>query len=235
MPSLGRSAHNLVHLLPLYRQRLKTSKPSIRQVKVWSQDAIETLDACFLCTNWDTLLEGASLDENVDVVTSYIAFCINMIVPSKQVRSFSNNKPWVTKEVGDILRQRQQAFQEGNKEEVKRLQKEVKKTVLANKRRFKEKVESNMASSNSRQVWSGLQTMTGYKPGKKGLDAEDLQQLSRDLNTFYGRFDNTDFFAERESTLEKLNGRDESEEVLTNEKDVYRYDGWAPQMLMCVA
>ncbi|KAL8579300.1 hypothetical protein ACOMHN_010884 [Nucella lapillus] len=223
MPSLGRSAHNLVHLLPLYRQRLKTSKPSIRQVKVWSQDAIETLDACFLCTNWDTLLEGASLDENVDVVTSYIAFCINMIVPSKQVRSFPNNKPWVTKEVGDILRQRQQAFQEGNKEEVKRLQKEVKKTVLANKQRFKEKVESNMASSNSRQVWSGLQTMTGYKPGKKGLDAEDLQQLSRDLNTFYGRFDNTDFSAERESTLEKLNGRDENEEVLTNEEVSQRF------------
>ncbi|KAL8583159.1 hypothetical protein ACOMHN_046543 [Nucella lapillus] len=210
MPSLGRSAHNLVHLLPLYRQRLKTSKPSIRQVKVWSQDAIETLDACFLCTNWDTLLKGASLDENVDVVTSYIAFCINMIVPSKQ-------------EVGDILRQRHQAFQEGNKEEVKRLQKEVKKTVLANKRRFKEKVESNMASSNSRQVWSSLQTMTGYKPGKKGLDADDLQQLSRDLNTFYGRFDNTDFSAERESTLEKLNGRDDNQEVLTNEEVSQRF------------
>ncbi|KAL8566693.1 hypothetical protein ACOMHN_050342 [Nucella lapillus] len=146
-----------------------------------------------------------------------------MIVPSKQVRSFPNNNPWVTKEVGDILRQRQQAFQEGNKEEVKRLQKEVKKTVLANKRRFKEKVESNMASCNSRQVWSGLQTMTGYKPGNKGLDAEDLQQMSRDLNTFYGRFDNTDFSAVRESTLEKLNGRDENEEVLTNEEVSQRF------------
>ena len=49
--------------------------------------------------------------------------------------------------------------------------------MLANKRRFEDKVENNLASCNSRQVWSGLQAMMDNKPGKKGL-AEAVGLLS---------------------------------------------------------
>ena len=51
MPSLGRSVHNLVHLLPLYRQRLKTSKPTIRRVRRWTREETEALNGCFHCTD----------------------------------------------------------------------------------------------------------------------------------------------------------------------------------------
>ena len=43
MPSLGRSVHNLIHLLPLYRQKLKSSKPITRRTKVWSLEATQRL------------------------------------------------------------------------------------------------------------------------------------------------------------------------------------------------
>ena len=33
MPSLGRSVHSLIHLLPLYHQKLTSSKPISRQTK----------------------------------------------------------------------------------------------------------------------------------------------------------------------------------------------------------
>jgi hypothetical protein len=218
MPSLGRSVHNLVHLLPLYRQKLKTSKPSIRRVKVWSREATETLNGCFHSTDWDILLEGATLDEQVDVVTAYINFCVDTLVPSKEVRSYPNNKPWISREVGDVLRQRQQAFQEGDEDEVKRLQKEVRRTVQANKRRFKDRVENNLASGRSRQVWSGLQTMTGYRTGRNSLDSADQQTLANDLSTFFGRFDTTDFSTERASALEELGRREDVEEALTDDE-----------------
>ena len=173
MPGLGRSVHNMVHLLPLYRQKLKTCKPTVKVVKVWSREASESLNGCFHCTDWGALMEGSTLDEQVDVVTSYITFCTDMLIPTKQVRSYPNNKPWVTKEVGDILQQRRLAFQSGDKEEVKRLRKDMRRTVLTSKRRFRDKVEDNLSSNNARQVWSCLQTMTGYKPGKRPLLADD--------------------------------------------------------------
>lgn len=40
--------------------------------------------------------------------------------------------------------------------------------------------------------------MTGYRPNKKALVAEDLRKLADDLNCFYTPFDNTDCSAERE-------------------------------------
>ena len=45
-----------------------------------------------------------------------------------------------------------------------------------------------------------LQTLLG----KKNMADEDLQQLSQDLNTFYGQFNTTNFSTEQENTLEEL-------------------------------
>lgn len=39
--------------------------------------------------------------------------------------------------------------------------------------------------------------MTGYRPNKKPLAAEDLRKLADDLNCFYARFDTIDFSADR--------------------------------------
>lgn len=43
--SLGKGNHNLIHLIPRYRQRLKISKPSVQSYRVWSSDACERLHA----------------------------------------------------------------------------------------------------------------------------------------------------------------------------------------------
>ena len=123
MPSLGRSTHNLVHLLPLYRQKLKSRKPITRRTKVWSTEAIEALSGCFHCTDWDVLLAGASLDEQVEIIAAYVHFCVDMLTPTKAVKTYPNNKLWVTKGVVEVLRGRQEAFKQGSTEDVKRLHK----------------------------------------------------------------------------------------------------------------
>jgi hypothetical protein len=49
---------------------------------------------------WDSsCTEADSLEEATDVVTEYIKFCEGNIIPSKTVKIFSNNKPWMTKEL----------------------------------------------------------------------------------------------------------------------------------------
>ena len=74
-----------IHLLLLYCRKLKSRKPITRQTKVWSVEATETLGGCFHCTDWDVLLTGASLDEQVEVITAYVHFCLDMLIPTRVV------------------------------------------------------------------------------------------------------------------------------------------------------
>ena len=66
-------------------------------------------------------------------------------------------------------------------------------------------------------------TITGYKPNKKSLVADDLRKLAHDLNWSYARFDSTDFSAERAATLVEVNWREQREVVLTEEEVSRRF------------
>ena len=129
----------------------------------------------------------------------------------------------MTKGIADVFKRRQEAFRWGSTEDVKRLQKKARKEILQNKKKFRHKVEDSFASNNSRQLWSSLQTMTGYNPNKKSLVADDPRKLAHDLNCFYARFDSTDFSAERAATLAEVNGMEQREEVLTEEEVSRRF------------
>ena len=56
LPALGNSDHSMVQLVPLYRQKLKRVQHSIRTVKTWTSEGIETLNGCFEITDWDVFL-----------------------------------------------------------------------------------------------------------------------------------------------------------------------------------
>ncbi len=59
--ALGLSDHCLVHLIPTYRQKLKSAKPVLRTVKRWTNEAEQDLKACFDLTDW-TVFEAAAND-----------------------------------------------------------------------------------------------------------------------------------------------------------------------------
>ncbi|XP_061135712.1 dihydrofolate reductase isoform X3 [Syngnathus typhle] len=74
--ALGLSDHCLVHLIPAYRQKLKTSKPVVRTVRKWTVESRQDLQACFDCTDWGVFEAATSdLHELTDTVASYISFC----------------------------------------------------------------------------------------------------------------------------------------------------------------
>ncbi len=59
--ALGLSDHCLVHLIPTYRQNLKSAKPILRIVKRWTNEAEWDLQDCFHLTDW-TVFEAAATD-----------------------------------------------------------------------------------------------------------------------------------------------------------------------------
>ncbi len=99
LAALGLSDHCLVHLIPTYKQILKS-------VKRWINEAEQDLKACFDLTDW-TVFEAAAndLDELTETVTSYISFCEDMCIPTRTRLTYNNDKPWFTTK----LRQLRQA------------------------------------------------------------------------------------------------------------------------------
>ena len=57
---LGLSDHCMVHLLPRYRQKLKTDKPVVRASKCWNSESILQLQDCLALTDWDTLKDNCT-------------------------------------------------------------------------------------------------------------------------------------------------------------------------------
>ncbi len=79
--ALGLSDHRLVHLIPTYRQKLKSAKPVLRTVKRWTNEAERDLQACFYLTDCNVFEAAATdLDELTETVTSYISFCEDMCI-----------------------------------------------------------------------------------------------------------------------------------------------------------
>ena len=142
-PQLGHSDHNMVYLTPTYKQKLKTSKPIVKTVKCWSNDNKDLLRGCFDCTDWSVFCDTTTdLNEAVDTVNDYIKFCVDMLIPEKQVKIYPNNKPWVTNELRSKVKAKRLLLHTGDREAAKHLQYEVDKTVTHCKEQYKNKIES---------------------------------------------------------------------------------------------
>ena len=72
---------------------------------------MDMLSDCFATTDWSALREpNEDLNTFTDVVTSYIKFVEDVCVPSKSVKVYSNNKPWFSRDIKTLWRERDAAF-----------------------------------------------------------------------------------------------------------------------------
>ena len=62
-------------------------------MKVWMPESEEQLRGCFEHTEWSVLVDSCdNVSHAADVVSSYVTFCENMLIPKKTVKVFPNNK-----------------------------------------------------------------------------------------------------------------------------------------------
>jgi len=139
LPPLGKSDHNLVHLRPVY-------EPST--VRRWSEETEEALKDFFESTAWAELCDphGEDIDSLTHCITDYINFCVENTVPTRPVRCFSNNKPWINPDIKALLKEKKRAFQSGNKEGLKTVQKELRWKIREGKNQYRKKKPRNSCS-----------------------------------------------------------------------------------------
>ena len=158
LPPLGKADHNLVHLLPVYKPLVNRQPAVSRMVKRWTDEAEEALRDCFETTVWDIFSDshGEDIDNLTDSITDYINFCVENTVPTRTVRYFSNNKPWVTPDIKALLKEKKRAFRSGDREELKTVQKELRRKIREEKDRYRKKMEEQLQERNTKGVWDGL-------------------------------------------------------------------------------
>ena len=193
-PALGSSDHNVILLLPKYRQKLKTQKVQTQTIMAWTADSIESLKGCFDLTDWDVFFEECNGDLNLlyDTICSYITYCADSVIPTKQIKIFANNKPWITKDLKTCLNLKKIAFIQGDQQRVKELKKELKQKTRLAKLNYKNKMEENFINGDIRHAWKSLNTMMGRNKNTAAVQCPDPVAFAEELNTFYARFNNTD-------------------------------------------
>lgn len=131
-----------------------------KQIQVWDEDSIETLKGCLECTNW-TIFEDSSADlhEQTDAISGYIDFCVSAVIPTKIIKVYPNNKPWVTKELKDILNEKKRVFASGSLQNRKDMQRKINKEIYKARCQYKDKIQSTLAAGNSRAAWTGIKLM----------------------------------------------------------------------------
>ncbi|XP_049911756.1 uncharacterized protein LOC126397200 [Epinephelus moara] len=155
----------------------------------FSHAIVVALQGCFEVTDWNVLCEphGEDIDGLTECITDYINFCVDGIVPARTVRCYPNNKPWVTKDIKAILNLKKRAFRGGNREELRDIQRELSAKINEAKDGYRRKLERKLQLNNMSEVWSGMRTITGYRPTSSGADGSVAR--ANELNLFFNRFD----------------------------------------------
>ncbi len=186
--ALGLSDHCLVHLILTYRQKLKFSKPVLRAVKRWTNEAEQDLKACFDLTDWSVIEAAATdLDELTETVTSYISFCEDISIPTRTFLSFNNDKQWFTGKLKQLCQAKEDAYRSGDKILYNQARNRLTKEISVAKKNYSEKLKKELSANDPASVWTGLRNITMCKTPP--LQSVENQLLADDLNVFYCRFE----------------------------------------------
>ena len=214
---MGLSYHNVVHLLPKYKQKVKTHKPKEITRQIWDRETISNLQVCFETTNWEVFTDQISdPTELVDTISSYIKFCEESIVKTKVVKIYANNKPWVTKELKGFIVQKNYAFIQKDDLRKNETTKELTRQISIARHRYKDKIQKKFTKGKAKEAWEGLKVMMGTSSAQSKQSLPQSAATVDELNQFYARFDVRDFKAECEDFCSTL----EPETLTISESDV---------------
>uniref|UniRef100_A0AAV2L3V6 Reverse transcriptase domain-containing protein n=1 Tax=Knipowitschia caucasica TaxID=637954 RepID=A0AAV2L3V6_KNICA len=159
-----KSHNNIVHLRPVYTPIVHREPATPRLVQRWTVECEDRLRDCFNCTLWDELCDhGDDINAITECITDYINFCCEIAVPSKMVRCFSNNKPWMNIEIKALLKEKKRAFLSKDKQALKEVQRRLRLSIRTAKARYKNRMEEQLSQQNVAGVWRSLKTISGFK------------------------------------------------------------------------
>lgn len=118
---------------------------------------VENLRVCFDCTNWEIFHDG-TLDEKTEVINDYINFCVQLVIPTKNIKVYPNNKSYITKDIKEIINRWNVAFRNKDPKEIKVTEKELKSKMRKAKEAHRQCLEETFRPKNNKKVWDTIKT-----------------------------------------------------------------------------
>ena len=141
------------------------------------------------CTDWGVFKEAATnIHKYTETVSDYITFCEGLCIATKTITSYPNDKPWFNTYIKHKLQAKQDAYKDNDKDKYKTARYAAEKAGKTGKAKYREKLEENLTTNNSKNIWQGLKAITNYNPSPKNTTATD-SNLPDILNDFRRRFD----------------------------------------------
>lgn len=166
LPHLGRPDHLSLILAPAYTP-LRKRALTTRTLKTWPEGASHQLQDCFERTNWD-IFDHPDLEVHTAAVPGCIKRCTDTVTVDKCIQVYLNQKPWMTKEVQRLLREKNKAFRYGDMQLYSAARANLKRGIRWAKMDYRQRIEDNFSSNNKRLEWCGIQNITKHRPRWQG-------------------------------------------------------------------
>ena len=171
-------------------ERRRTNLRYVRHGSTVAKDSYRDLPLDFECPDWGVFKETATdIHEYTETVSDYITFCEGLCIPTKTITSNPNDKPRFNTYIKHKLQAKQDAYKENDKDKYKKARYAAEKAAKTGKAKYRDKLDENLATNNSKNIRQGLKAITNYKPSPKNTTATDTNLPDR-LNGFNSRFDN---------------------------------------------
>lgn len=176
----------MLYCVPTYKQLLKRIKLKEVEIRKWDDNNRQRLQACFDCTDWSVLIEnGTDINTNLDIFNGYFHFCFDVIVPTKNMKIYPNNRPWIKKELKSILNENHRLVRNGSDVERRALQRNIDKKITESKRIHKEKVEGLFKTNRVKCTWKGFTTLCTNKKKSSVPEPENFNIYVNEMNVFF--------------------------------------------------
>lgn len=111
-------------------------------------------------------------------------FCEYMVISCKTYIIFSNNKPWISKQLKDALNQKKLSYYEGENIEKREAHKLVK--IQLAKTKYTRKVDGELYKGHSSLAWKGIKSVFGMQNQDRRVfyPEKPNAELEEDLNNF---------------------------------------------------
>lgn len=136
--------------MPTYKTALKSNKPQPKTVLQRTEDSVETLKRCFLCTDW-SIFHNLELNEATETITNYITR-VDTVVSKNNILHFPNNKPYGTKEVKACINKKKFAFK--NKDEGSGRSPKETDSIAEEGGKHRATLEESVNSVNTKRLWN---------------------------------------------------------------------------------
>lgn len=163
-------------------------------MRAWPAGAMEALQDCFECTVWDMFRSTITIDQHINVeeyaesVSAYIEKCVDDVTVIKNITTHANEKPWMAKEVQDMLKAQKSAFKMGDMVELRTARANLNWAKGMAKRAHGQKTQNFFQDPmNTRRIWQSIQAITVYKAAPP--PCEDKTIFLNDFNKYFGRFE----------------------------------------------